>query len=32
MIKQLDHKAGCTNMIKVKYVRNTGFPYVTNNA
>ena len=32
MIKLLYHKTSCTNTIKVKFFRNTGFLDVTNNA
>ena len=32
MFKLLELKAGCTNMIKVKFVRDTGFIDVTNNS
>ena len=32
LIKLLDFKTGCTNTIKVKFVRNTGFLDVTNNS
>ena len=32
MIKLLDLKTGCTNTIKVKFVRNTEFLNVTNNS
>ena len=32
MIELLDHKTGCTNMIKVKFVRKTGFFDITNNS
>ena len=31
MTKILDLKTGCTNMLKVKFIRNTGFLDVTNN-
>ena len=32
MIKLIDLKTGCTNTIKLKFVRNTGFLNVTNNS
>ena len=31
IIKLLDIKTSCINTIKVKFIRNTGFPDVTNN-
>ena len=32
IIKLLDLKTGCTNTIKVQFIRNTGLLYVTNNS
>ena len=32
MIKLLDFKPGCTNTIKVTFIRNTGYLDVTNNS
>ena len=32
MIKLFDYKTGCTNMIKVTFIRNTRFLEVTNNS